>query len=647
MGKKFLSVLLAICMAVCILPSTALAAETANCENGDACEIHVAAIGNNHYDTLLEAVEAARENDTITLLKDYTVTTSSETSYWIADNCVFDLGGHTLTVPFMAAIFEGNHITIQNGRFESDANYAVWIGNGDLYTTATLKDISSNGGVNVFVASAVLENCNIDASTKNYYAIWGDEGNVEITIKSGAYLGGFVGGTQQVVVNACAGSAGSDPAKIYIEDGNFTGAVWTQTSNGATGQVIITGGSYNTDVGDYIPDGAALVQDSSGKISASSDDAAAVARVNGIGYDTLSNAIAAVSDGGIVTLEKDTEITGNFLLIEKSFILDLNGCELTNNSYYGFYISSNVVFTVRNGSISGTYSSFYMTDGQAMLENVSVYAAGDAAIWIYNSAEVTVGTGASVSNDSANYSAIFIGHNDGYSGSGIPVLNVSGSVISNAHSTIAGNGNDHIGTQINIYDGAAIAGTVAIYHPQAGELNIYGGTVEGSAGIGIKSGTLNILGGTILGTSTSNELSDADSVSNGIRTDGSAIVVDSNINYAGSLNINISGNATIQSLYSTAIREIGSDEGATNIVSLKIAGEDVSIISGEGADVILVREPTVEHTNVSGGNFSVPVNVEYLDPSLTAELYSLGNPQSHIVITHLSQRRSGRHSRAI
>ncbi len=227
MGKKFLSVLLAICMAVCILPSTALAAETANCENGDACEIHVAAIGNNHYDTLLEAVEAARENDTITLLRDYTVTTSSETSYWIADNCVFDLGGHTLTVPFMAAIFEGNHITIQNGRFESDANYAVWIGNGDLYTTATLKDISSNGGVNVFVASAVLENCNIDASTKNYYAIWGDEGNVEITIKSGAYLGGFVGGTQQVVVNACAGSAGSDPAKIYIEDGNFTGAVWT------------------------------------------------------------------------------------------------------------------------------------------------------------------------------------------------------------------------------------------------------------------------------------------------------------------------------------------------------------------------------------------------------------------------------------
>lgn len=173
-------------------------------------------------------MEAAPENDAIRLLQDYTVATASYTDYAMPDNSTLDLGGNTLTLSEQAgAVFAGNNITIQNGRFESNADYAIWVGNWYYDTSATLKNITSNGGVNVFAADAVLEDCTIDSSTKKYYAVWGEVGNVEITIKSGTYIGGALKDGTIAVVNANQevpqGDAVSAPAIIYIQGGDFTG----------------------------------------------------------------------------------------------------------------------------------------------------------------------------------------------------------------------------------------------------------------------------------------------------------------------------------------------------------------------------------------------------------------------------------------
>ena len=130
--KKLFSVIMCVLMVMCFMPTLAFAGSVDVSENPETetCT-HAASIGNVHYDTLLEAVNAARSGDTIKLINNYTVTTDAYTSYNMPENSVLDLDKHTLTIENMCgAAFEGENITIQNGTFSSSAYYAIWIGNG-------------------------------------------------------------------------------------------------------------------------------------------------------------------------------------------------------------------------------------------------------------------------------------------------------------------------------------------------------------------------------------------------------------------------------------------------------------------------------------------------------------------------------------
>ncbi len=216
-------------------------------EDGDTStseKKYVAQIGDVGYESLLEAIDSAKSGETITLLEDYKIETDEWKSYIMPDNSIFDLGGKTLTVPYATAVFEGSNITIQNGRFESDADYGIWIGNGteNINTNATLKNITSNAGVNVFSASATIEQCSIDAKSKDYYAVWAEAGT--ITIKSGEFCGGKNG--------AVAASINENsPGIINIYGGNFSfGDKFSPQGN-----IVITAGTYASDVSKYLADG--------------------------------------------------------------------------------------------------------------------------------------------------------------------------------------------------------------------------------------------------------------------------------------------------------------------------------------------------------------------------------------------------------
>ena len=89
MKRKFFAAFLSLCMAMSLVPMTALAAETTDYLGGDNCT-HAAAIGSTHYDTLQEAVSVGGE---ITLLKDVTENITIDNNKTVTLN----LNGHKIT----------------------------------------------------------------------------------------------------------------------------------------------------------------------------------------------------------------------------------------------------------------------------------------------------------------------------------------------------------------------------------------------------------------------------------------------------------------------------------------------------------------------------------------------------------------------
>ena len=79
MKKRLLASLMCLCLLVGLLPATALAAGVTDCPNGEACN-HEAAIEGTHYDTLKEAMGAAKNGETVDLLRNVTLTKSVETA---------------------------------------------------------------------------------------------------------------------------------------------------------------------------------------------------------------------------------------------------------------------------------------------------------------------------------------------------------------------------------------------------------------------------------------------------------------------------------------------------------------------------------------------------------------------------------------
>ena len=141
-----------------------------------SAENAVAQVGDNFYESLRDAIESAASGAHIVLLKDYTAPDldGAQNEYNLPDNCILDLNGKTLTVPFMEAIFQGKGATIQNGVITSNADYPLFIGNGSNATDITIENVEVKGGINVYVATVTLVDVIADATEKKYHAVWGD-----------------------------------------------------------------------------------------------------------------------------------------------------------------------------------------------------------------------------------------------------------------------------------------------------------------------------------------------------------------------------------------------------------------------------------------------------------------------------------------
>lgn len=276
--------------------------------------------------------------------------------------------------------------------------------------------------------------------------------------------------------------------------------------------------------------------------------------------------------------------------------------------------------TIQNGTIDVPDGKTNYAYGKLTLADVDITgkAVNSSLLSVNYNGSVTIDKDSTIVADSAkgDSPAVFIkGQND--SGKTYaPELNIYGTVQSAKTPAIQGNGTDRGVSHVNVFEGAVVKSeSLAVYLPQPCEVNITGGLVEGYCGIGIKSGTLNISGGTVRGVANDNVIGDQYSQTNGISYDGSAIMIDSYIGYAGQVQINISGNAVVESKYSTAIREIGNDKSQTNLVGLDITGG--TVLGAKDTDAVLVRDVTAKDVNISGGEFSSIVKKEYCAPGFT------------------------------
>jgi len=189
-------------------------------------------------------------------------------------------------------------------------------------------------------------------------------------------------------------------------------------------------------------------------------------------------------------------------------------------------------------SHSGTAYLFVMTSGDTMTVNGTgtIRSDGGQIFRVFNNSKITINKGVNVSATGTDGFCIQLRSNstaDVYGN-----LNAVGQFA-----TISGNGNPgNGGTTVNIYEGASVTHSngLAIFNPQEGTVNVYGGQIRGKTGIEMRAGNLNVSGGEIIATGDYS----ASPNSNGSSVTGAAVAVSQHTTNHP-INVKISGGTLV------------------------------------------------------------------------------------------------------
>lgn len=548
---------------------------------------YVAAVGSKKYETLADAIRLATKGKTITLLADV----EQNTQLAINKSITLDLNGKTIrnTVDIwgdkanaILSITNGAKVTITgNGTIDAKENdcYTINVVKGDL----TIENGTFYGNVSVVQV---------------------EEGT--LSVKGGTFdLHQKWEGSSKYLFNCIDSEFTSGNAKVAISGGTFVGF-----DPNVSPEQKVDGKTPS-----FAAPGVGITKNENGSFTAAAGMTAQILDKDGNSvkaYNTLADAVAAAQDGQTVRLLAD--VAESSIEVNANITIDLNKMTVT-----GSFVTYGEV-TIQNGTIDVPDGKTNYAYGKLTLADVDITgkAASSSLLSVNYNGSVTIDKDSTIVADSEqrHFPAVFIKGQDDSGKTYAPELNIYGTVQSAKTPAIQGNGTDRGVSHVNVFEGAVVKSeTLAIYLPQPCEVNITGGLVEGYCGIGIKSGTLNISGGTVRGVAKDNVIGDEYSQTNGISYDGSAIMIDSYIGYAGQVQINISGNAVVESKYSTAIREIGNDKSQTNLVGLDITGG--TVLGAKDTDAVLVRDVTAKDVNISGGEFSSIVKKEYCAPGFT------------------------------
>lgn len=547
----------------------------------------VAEVGSKKYETLADAIRLATKGKTVKLLADV----EQNTQLTINKNITLDLNGKTIknTVDIwgdnanaILSIKNGAKVTITgNGTIDAKENdcYAINMVKGDL----TIENGTFYG--NVSVVQVQEGTLSVKGGTFDLHQKWE--------------------GSSKYLFNCIDSEFTSGNAKVAISGGTFVGF-----DPNVSPEQKVDGKTPS-----FAAPGVGITRNENGSFTAAAGMTAQILDKDGNSvkaYKTLAEAVAAAQDGQTVRLLAD--VAESSIKVNANITIDLNKMTVT-----GSFVTYGEV-TIQNGTIDVPDGETNYAYGKLTLADVDITgkAASSSLLSVNYNGSVTIDKDSTIVADSAkgDFPAVFIKGQDDRGKTYAPELNIYGTVQSAKTPAIQGNGTDRGVSHVNVFEGAVVKSeSLAVYLPQPCEVNITGGLVEGYCGIGIKSGTLNISGGTVRGVAKDNAIGDEYSQTNGISYDGSAIMIDSYIGYAGQVQINISGNAVVESKYSTAIREIGNDKSQTNLVGLDITGG--TVLGAKDTDAVLVRDVTAKDVNISGGEFSSIVKKEYCAPGFT------------------------------
>ena len=297
---------------------------------GEVKMSYVAKIGDTEYPTLDDAITAAKDGDTITLLKD--VTDGDGVIVPSGKNFTLDFDTHTYTVTKNLAgstgtktqcfqLLKDSTLTFKNGTIKANnENVAMIIQN---YSNLTLENMLLDGAsitrndATIYTMSnncgnVVIKDTKIDTVSNgvafDVYGGFGDYSDVTVTVTGSSEINGKIevardSGTQNKNTLNINGGTINGELKIdsSIKPGDATAI--TRTEN-----VSLTAPSGYTwaEVGNT----EVLVKENS------------VAVVNGVGYATLADALNAVKDGEAITLLKNAELPNAEYYINKSVTIN-------------------------------------------------------------------------------------------------------------------------------------------------------------------------------------------------------------------------------------------------------------------------------------------------------------------------------------
>lgn len=615
--------------------------QNANGEVGSREEMMVAEVttaeGVEQYTSLAEAVEAAADKSVITLLKDTE-----------GDGIVIDTSKKNLTIDFNTHSYTVSGSTV--GSSGTETNAFQFLTGGSL----TLK----NGSI-IFAnqktlliglqnyCNLTLENMVIDASQASapcQYAISNNCGTVQFirntsikayknqTAFDSCKFGSYEIPTVKInTTGTITGDIELSGGKLEISAGTFEGNIRT-VSGYAEGDAIITGGTFSSDVSEYLDEG--LGQDANGTVGKVEEGFAAV-RIGDTYYQTLAKAIAEAKENDTITLLREVDLGSDRVTINKAVTLDLNGCTLTSsNATNTLWLEASRV-TVQdskgNGKIqntgSGSNNIAVVVNGQdteAYFKSGTV--SGNYAVFIQNGAKAVI--------DGGKYTGTY-GINTVGTGNEAnkTAVEINGGEIQAVAFAVAGNGSaDYTETVITGGRLESTEGNV-IYHPQVGDLTIKGDAeLIGPNGVQYcGAGTLTIAENAVItATLPFTEFpTKPASQGDGSTDDGAALsVVSRGGGYQGegqTMTVNITG-GTLTSRNNAAIAvyrlERVNGQWTTNentkiasyLAALTVSGGNFS--AGSKKDAFEIDTQAVDKISVTGGYFTsdpsdyVPENAE-------------------------------------
>ena len=346
MKKRLLS--LALCLALCLglLPVGVLAEEIVPGEDSNTDYVASVTMSDgvtNNYTSLDDALNAAQNGDTVTLLSDVDL---GETSVTISKSITFDLNGKTLSSSKTwssdgVLLVKDAAVTVKNGTVN-----ATGIG------SCAIRAYRSG-------ASMTLEAVTATVTSDKSSVMVGDFGSA--VIKSGDYQGLYVGIKSQVTLEGGT----FRPYMDNITNKNVKSIFWkvNETTDATSrdcmelledgcvyldesGNQVRTGGGFNTVV----------------TVQKGTPIDTPVAKIGDVGYTSLSKAINAVQNGGTITLLNDLDL-GNGAVLQvdssKNFTIDLDSHTLSADGDYLIMLHNGSQLTLKKGTLDGSRCTSY------------------------------------------------------------------------------------------------------------------------------------------------------------------------------------------------------------------------------------------------------------------------------------------------